>query len=58
LTKEIIIQSEPEKQDRNQISVKNFHNLSDFEITFSKASVFETKLSQRVTFRSEKKTTR
>ena len=36
LTEDIIIQSEPEKQDKNQISEKKFWNLSDFELKFSK----------------------
>ena len=34
LTEDIIIQSEPEKQDKNQISEKFFYNLSDSEIKF------------------------
>ena len=36
LTEDIINQSEPEKQDKNQISKKKFWNLSDFELEFSK----------------------
>ena len=35
LTEDIIIQSEPEKQDKNYISEKKFWNLSDFELNFS-----------------------
>ena len=31
---DIIIQSEPEKQDKNQISEKIFYNVSDFELIF------------------------
>ena len=31
---EDIIQSEPEKQDKNQISAKIFYNLSDSELNF------------------------
>ena len=34
LTEDIIIQSEPEKQDKNQISERKFQNLSDFELKF------------------------
>ena len=34
LIEDIIIQSEPEKQDENQISEKIFHNVSDSEIKF------------------------
>ena len=30
-TEDIIIQSEPEKQDKNQISEKKLYNLSEFE---------------------------
>ena len=48
LTEDIIIQSETEKQDKNQISDKKFCNLSDFELKFS----------QRVRFWIEKITTR
>ena len=31
-TEDIIIQSEPEKQDKNQISQKKFWNLWDFDL--------------------------
>ena len=31
MTEDINIQSEPEKQDENQISEKKLYNLSDFE---------------------------
>ena len=34
LIEDIIIQSEPEKQDKNKISVKIFYNVSDFELKF------------------------
>ena len=44
----LIIQSEPEKQDKNQISGKNFENWWDFALKFSNASDFETKISQLV----------
>ena len=50
LTENIIIQSEPEKQDKNQISEKKFQNLSDLEFNFSSASDFEIKISKRVRF--------
>ena len=43
LTEDIIIQSEPEKQDENQISEKKFWNLSNFQLKFSNAVDFETK---------------
>ena len=32
MTEDIIIQSEPEKQDKNQILEKKFWNLSDFDL--------------------------
>ena len=32
LTEDINIQSEPEKQDKNQILEKKIYNLSDFEL--------------------------
>ena len=48
LTEDIINQSEPEKQAKNQISEKKFRNLSDFELKFS----------QRVGFLFEVFTTR
>ena len=32
LIEDIIIQSEPEKQDNNQISEKTFYNVSDTEL--------------------------
>ena len=35
LTEDIILESEPEKQDKNQISEKTFWKLSDFELKFS-----------------------
>ena len=50
MTEEIIMQSEPEKQDKNQISEKKFQNFWDIELKFSNVSGFETKLSQRVRF--------
>ena len=50
LTDDIIIQSEPEKQDENQILEMEFQKLSDFELTFSNASNFETKNPKRVRF--------
>ena len=34
LIEDIIIQSEPEKQDKNQISEKIFYNESDSELNF------------------------
>ena len=43
LTKDIINQSEPEKQHENQISEMKFYNLLDFELIFSNAADFETK---------------
>ena len=48
LTEEIIIQSEPEKQDENQILEKNFYNVSDSDLKFL----------QRVRFRNKIFTTR
>ena len=48
MTEDIIIQSEPERRDKNQISEKKFQNLSDFEL----------KLLQRVRFRIKNSTTR
>ena len=48
MTEDIIVQSEPEKQDKNQILEKRFQNLSDFEL----------KILQRVRFRIKKFTTR
>ena len=59
MSEDIIIQSEPEKQDKNQISEKSFRtsdfelkfsNASDFELKFSNESDFETKFTQRVRF--------
>ena len=44
LIEDIIIQSEPEKQDENQISEKIFHNVSDSEIKFLRRVSFWTKL--------------
>ena len=32
MTEDIIIQAEPEKRDKNQISEKKFQNLSDSEL--------------------------
>ena len=40
LTEDIIMQCEPEKQDKNRILEKKFQNLSDFEL----------KILQRVRF--------
>ena len=34
LIEDNIIQSEPEKQDKNQISEKIFYNVSDYELKF------------------------
>ena len=34
LIEDIVIQSEPGKQDKNQISEKTFYNVSDSEIKF------------------------
>ena len=48
LTEDIIIQSEPEEQIKNQISEKRFWNLSDFD----------SKFSQRVWFWFQVSTTR
>ena len=48
LTEDIIIQSEPEEQDKTQILEKKFWNLSDFEV----------KISQGVRFRIKNNTTR
>ena len=50
LTENIIIQSEPEKQDKNQIPEKKFQNLPDLEFNFSNASDFEIKISKRYRF--------
>ena len=50
LTEDTIIQSEPEKQDKNQVSAKKFKNLFAFELEISNASDTETKVSQRVRF--------
>ena len=58
LTENIIIQSEPEKQDKNQISEKTTHLLSDFKLKFFNASDFETKIAQRIRFWVESLTTR
>ena len=49
-TDDIIIQSEPQNQDKNRISEKKFQNVGDFELNFPDASDYETKLSQRVRF--------
>ena len=48
LTENVIIQSELEKQIKNQIWEKKFSNLSDFEFNFSNASDFGKKISKRV----------
>ena len=68
MTRDFIIQSEPEKQDKNQIAEKKFQNLSNFELKFSNAqgyekkfhnaSDFEIEILQHVRFRIEKNTTR
>ena len=50
LTKDIIFQLKPEKQDKNQCSENVLSNLADFEMKVSNASDFETKLLQRVIF--------
>ena len=52
MTEDIIIQSEPEKQDKNQILGKSF-DLSDFDLKISDASDFEIKFLRRVRFRRE-----
>ena len=39
----VIIQSEPEKQDKNQISAKIFHNVSDSELNFLQRVRFSIK---------------
>ena len=48
LIEDSIIQSEPEKQDKNHITEKIFHNVSDSELKFL----------QRVRFRIKNFTTR
>ena len=59
LPEDIIIQSEPEKQDKNQITEKKFQNSWEFfEIKFSNASYFETKFSQCIRFWFKNFTTR
>ena len=55
LTEDIIIQSEAEKQDKNQMSEKKFQNMWDFESKFSNASDFDVKALQRVKVWIEKK---
>ena len=65
LTEDIIIQSEPEQQDKNQIWEKSFktcHILSQIFITpqfsteiFHNVSDFDLKVLQRVRFCIEKK---
>ena len=50
LAENIINQSEPEKQDKNQISEKKLKNFSHLEFNFSNASDFEIKISKRVRF--------
>ena len=40
LTEDIIIQSDPEKQDKNQISEKSFYNVSDSELKFLQGVIF------------------
>ena len=52
------MQSEPEEQDKNQISEKKFQNFWDFELKFSNVSDFETKFSQLVRFCFKNFTTR
>ena len=44
LTEEIIIQSEPEKQDKNQILEKNFYNVSDSDLKFLQRVRFRNKV--------------
>ena len=44
LTEEINIQSEPEKQDKNQISEKIFYNVSDSELKFLQHVRFRIKI--------------
>ena len=47
LIEDIVIQSEPEKQDKNQTSVKNFYNVSDFELKFLQRVGFWNKIFKR-----------
>ena len=49
-TEAIIIQSEHQNQDKNQVSEKKFQNLGDFEFKISNASDTETNFPQRVRF--------
>ena len=59
MTEDIIIQSEREKRDKNQISEKKLQNLPDFEWNKTyNASDFELKVLQRVRFSIKKFTTR
>ena len=50
MREDVIIQSEPEKQDENQILENKFVKLSGFELKFSNAADFESKFPQRVRF--------
>ena len=50
LTEDIIIQSEPEKQDNLQILEEKTYNKSHFEKEISDASTFGIKFLQRVRF--------
>ena len=50
LTVDIIIQSEPEKQEKNEIWDKNFNDVSDFELKFYNALDFELEILLRVRF--------
>ena len=45
---DIIVQSEPDKQDITQISEKKFQNLTDFELKNLKRVRFSNKILQRV----------
>ena len=58
MTEDIIIQFFPEKQDKNQISEEKFQNLSKFDLKFSNATDFETKLWKSVRFWFENFTAR
>ena len=58
LTEDIINQSEPEKQDKHQISEKKFWNLSDFELKFSQRVRFWCEIFATRQTLDWKKTTR
>ena len=50
LTEGIIIQLEPWKQNEKEILEEKFYGAPDFELKFSKASVFEISFKQCVRF--------